>query len=338
MFRAGTGIVVAASVIVSAAAIAAGVSAGGSGPAHGRGPLAAAMGSLPRSTTVAGFTDWAYVTQERGSRYVAEERDLVTRSALIDVTPGLASALGVRLRDLQWETYGQGDYGEVAVVRLKRAMPSVARLRKSGYKHDPSTQIWTATGRLAGEEAIYGSVAVLPKDDVVVLGVGRRAVAAAASVVRGRATSFAEARAVANATAALAGAHTALIQERGLGCAATEPGREPETARQAEAAQQRFGRVQPYSVLARGLRDVASGPQRFVVAMTFPSAAVAAEQARVRGALSQGPFIGRSGEMAEVLRLRSVASDGSTALLTYDHPADSQYLMTGQGPLLPASC
>lgn len=336
MFRAGTGIAMAASVIVSAAAVAVGVSAGASGPAHGRGPLAAAMSSLPQSTTVAGFTDWAYVTQERGSLYVAEERDLVTRSALIDVAPGLASALGVRLRDLRWETYGQGDYGEVAVVRLKRAMPTAARLRKAGYKLDRS--IWTATGRLAGEEAIYGSVVILPKDDILVTGVSRRAVAAAASVVLGRSTSFVENRAVADATAALASAHTALIQARGLGCAATEPGREPDTARQVEAAQQLFGRVQRYSILARGLRDVASGPQRFLVAMTFPSAAVAAEQARVRGALSQGPFIGRSGDMADVLRLRSATSDGRTALLTYGHPADSEYLMTGQGPLLPASC
>jgi len=337
MFRAGTRIAVAASVIVATAAVVVGVSAGGSGPAHGRGSLAAAMSTLPQSTTVAGFTDWAYVTRQ-GSLYAAEERDLVTRSALIDVAPGLARVLGLRLRDLRWETYGQGGYGEVAVVGVRRAMPTAARLRKAGYNHDQSTQIWTATGRLAGEEAIYGSVAVLPKDDVLVLGVGRRAVAAAASVVRGTATSFVEARAVADATAALSGTHTALIQAQGLGCSATEPGREPETARQVEAAQQRFGRVQPYSVLARGLRDVDSGPQRFVVAMTFPSAAVAAEQARVRGALSHGPFIGRSGDMAEVLRLRSAISDGRTALLTYAHPTDSEYLMTGQGPLLPASC
>jgi hypothetical protein len=105
-----------------------------------------------------------------------------------------------------------------------------------------------------------------------------------------------------------------------------------------EAAEQRFGHVEAYSVLGRGLGDTDTGTQRFVVAMTFRSAAVAAEQARIRGALSYGPFIGRSGDMAEVVRLRSAESDGRTAVLTYDHPADSEYLMTGQGPLLPASC
>jgi len=337
MFRAGSRIALAASVVIAAAAVAVGVSAGGSGPVHGRGPLAAAMSSLPQSTTVAGFTDWAYATQ-RGSLDTARERDLVTRSALIDEASGLASVLGVRLRDLRWEVYGQGAFGEIDVVRLTRAMPTAARLRKAGYEQNQATSVWSASGRLAAEEPIYGYVAILPKDDVLVLGAKPGAVAAIVSVIRGKRGSFVQDRAVSDATTALAGMHTALIQTSGLGCTSTEPGREPETERQAEAAQQRFGRVQRYSVLARGLRDAGSETQRFVVAMTFPSAAVAAEQAHVRGVLSYGPFIGRSGDTAEVLRLRSATSDGRTALLTYDHPADSEYLMTGQGPLLPASC
>lgn len=314
MFRAGRRIALLASVVVVAAAVGAGISAGGSGRAHGRGSLAAAMGSLPRSTTVASFTDWASITQRR-SLAAAAERDLVTRSVLVEVAPGFTRALGVRLRDLQWEAYGQGGFGEAVVVRLRSAPPTPARLRKAGYEQHQPTRVWTATGRLGAEEPIYRSVAVLPKEDVLVLGVGRGAVTAVASAVRGRATSFVEDRAVADATAALVGAHTAFIQTGGLGCESTNPGREPETARQSEAAQQRFGRVHRYSVLARGLRDTDSSMQRFLVAMTFPSAAVAAEQARIRAVLSRGPFIGRSGDMAEVLRVRSATSDGRTTLL-----------------------
>ncbi|HKY58561.1 MAG TPA: hypothetical protein VJL80_11010 [Aeromicrobium sp.] len=337
MFRAGTRSALVASVVVAAAAVGVGVSVGGSAPAHGRGPLAAAMSSLPQSTTVAGFTDWSYVTQHR-SLDMARERDLVTRSALIDVAPGLAAVLGVRLRDVRWEAYAKGEFGEAAVVELKRAMPTAARLRKAGYRPNKSTSVWSATGLLGAQEPLYASVAVLPKDGVLVLGSKPGAVATTASVVRGQSPAFVRDRGVADATAALAGVHTALIQARGLGCDATEPGREPETARQAEAAQQRYGRVERYSVLGRGLRDANTGTQRYFVAMTFQSAAVAAEQARTRGVLSQGPFIGRTGDMAEVLRLRSVDSDGRTARLVYDHPADSAYLMTGQDPLLPASC
>lgn len=336
MFRAGTRIALAACVVATAA-VAGGVTYGGSGPVHGRGPLAGAVSVLPQSTTIAGFTDWSYVTR-RGSLNTARERDLVTWSALIDVAPGLASTLGVRLRDVRWEIYAKGDFGEAIVVRLNRAAPTEKRLRKAGYRQNASTSVWSATGRLAGEEPIYGSLMVLPKDGVVVMGVGPRSVGAVASVIQGTRPSFTRDRAVADVTTALAGVHTALIQVRGLGCDATEPAREPETERQVDAAEQRFGRVERYSALARGLRDTDSGTQRFSVAMTFASAAVAAEQAHIRGLLSHGPFIGRSGDMAEVLRLRSATSDGRTALLTYDHPADAAYVMTGQGPLLPASC
>ena len=337
MFRAGTRTAMASSVLLAAAAIGVGVLTGGSGPAHGRGALAGAMSSLPESTNVAGFTDWAQVARA-GSLTRARERDLVTRSVLIDVAPQLKSTLGIGLGDLQWEVYGQGGFGEVAVARLDRPMPTAALLRRSGYRYNAETKVWSATGRIAGEEAIYGHLALLPRDDVLVLGAGPRAVTATAAVVRGDAASFAGGRAVADAVAPLAGVHTALVQVRGLGCDSTNPSLEPETTRQVTAAQQRFGRVVRYATLARGLRDTASDLQDFRVAMTFRSAAVAAEQAGIRAALSGGPFIGRSGEMADVLRLRSAGSDGRTAVLAYDHPADSHYLMTGQGPLLPASC
>ena len=337
MFRGATRIVVAVSIVIAAAAVATGFSAGVSGPASGRGPLAGAMSSLPDSTNVAGFTDWAHV-RSLGSLAAARERDLVTRSALIDVAPGLESTLGLGLRDLRWEVYAQGGFGEVVVARPDRDMPTAARLRRAGYRQNAESGIWSATAGPAAQESIYGRVAVLPRDDLIVMGVAPRAVAAIVAVIRGQQASFVGSRDVADAIAALAGVHTALIQAHGLGCEATDPGRDPEAARQVEAAQQRFGQTRPYSVLARGIRDTDTDVQRFRMAMTFPSAAVAGEQARVRGALSQGPFIGRSGNVADVLRLRSAGSDGRTAVLAYDHPADSEYLMTGQGPLLPASC
>src|SRR5689334_21343985 len=71
-----------AGVVVAAAAVA-GVAAGGSGPVHGRGPLAGAVSVLPASTVNANFTYWEPILR---SHTVAEarERDLVTRSVIID--------------------------------------------------------------------------------------------------------------------------------------------------------------------------------------------------------------------------------------------------------------
>lgn len=325
----------AASVVVIAAAVGVGFGMGGSAPAHGHGPLAAAVSTLPRSTTVISFTDWRHIHGRYGLRQ-AMERDLATRSVIADDHAGLQRWLGVPLRHVSWEVYGQWPTGEVVVARLSGSMPAASRLRKSGYRLQKG--IWGATGRLAADEPIYTWVAPLPRDGVIVMGIRPGAVAAVRAVVVGRAASAVEDDATARTTQALAGVNTALIQTSGLGCTATKVGVEAERKRQAAAAEARYGRLVPYSVLGRGMRDDGSEVQRFDVAMTFGSAAVASEQARIRAALSHGPFLGRSGAMSEVLKLRSAGSDGPVAQLSYDHPADSAYLMTGHGPLMPASC
>lgn len=333
MFRGGPRLALAAGVAAAAAGL--GVAAGGSGPVHGRGPLSGAVSALPASTVNANFTHWDSILR---SHTVAEarERDLVTRSAIIDSSSDLEAGLGIRLRDVVWEAYGQGGFGEAAVVRLKRSMPSTAQLRKRGYR--PDHELWLATGRLAADESLVTVVALMPHDGVIVIGPGRRAVTAMRATIRGTSPSLAGVRSVAEITRELAGVQTALIQTSGIGCETTQVAVDAETERQAAAAEARSGALVAYSVLGRGLRDGASEDQRFVVAMAFGSARVAADQARIRADLSHGAFVGRSGDMADVLRLRSARSDGSTAVLGYDHPADAEYLMTGRGPLLPASC
>jgi hypothetical protein len=335
MFGAGSRMALAASVVAVAAALDAGVGLGGSGPVHGRGPLAAAVSTLPRSTTVVSFTDWQHISDRYDARE-AMQRDLATRSVIIDDPAGLRRWLGVRLSDVSWEVYGQWPTGEAGVIRLSGSMPTEKHLRKAGYRLQDD--VWRASGRLAADEPIYALVAPLPRDGVIVIGTRPGAVGAVRDVIVGRAPSVMEDRAVARTAQALAGDQAAFIQTAGLGCESTKVAVGPERTRQAAAAEARFGRVVPYSVLGRGLRDDGSKSQRFGMAMTFQSAAIAAEQARVRAALSHGPFLGRMGNMAEVLRLRTSGSDGPLTFLTYDHPADSEYLMTGQGPLMPASC
>jgi hypothetical protein len=327
----------AASAVAIAAALGVAVGAGGSAPAHGRGGLAAAVATQPSTTTVVGFTEWQHIANRYDVRE-AKQRDLVTRSVIADDAPGLKRRLGVGVRDIAWEAFGQTPTGDAAVLRLTGAMPSPERLRKAGYEYQPKAGAWSATRRLRPSEVIYAWVVRLPRDGVIVIGSHPGALAAVRDVIAGRAPSLVEDRAVVGVAEALAGVQTAFIQTSGLGCDATEVAVEPERARQVQAAEARFGQVVPHSVLGRGLSDDRSDFQRFQVAMAFKSAAVAAEQAGVREALSHGPFLGRSGDIAEVLRIRSSGSDGRIARLAYDHPADSEYLMTGHGPLMPASC
>jgi hypothetical protein len=332
MFRARS----AAAVIAVVAAIALGVLFGRSAPAGGRSSLAVAVASLPANQSVVGFTHWRTIL-ERYSVSEANQRDLRSRSALADVDlVRLHAALGWGLRDLNWEVFSKDPVGDVVVVSLRGHETSVDRLRKSGYEFDG--QVWRATGQIEDQQPLYRFVVPMPRRNLLVMSDGYTAVKHTRAAIEGRAPSFADKPEVAGIVRALAGVDTALIQSAGLGCQATAAGIDADSTRQVNAAQDRLGRLTRYRMLGRGLDDDGSSLQRFVVAMPFDSAGVASKQADIRGAMSTGPFIGRSGSMDEVLRLESARSDDVTATLTYRHPADSDYLMPGRGPLLPASC
>lgn len=332
MFRARS--LVPAVAVIAAAAL--GIFLGGSAPVGGRTPLATAVASVPADVTVLGFTDWASI-HARYSGFDTGERDLSTRSVLAEGDLGqIRSTLGWELSDLAWEVYAQDRVGDVAVVGLKGDVPSAARLRKAGY--ELKNRVWRATGRLEAQEPLYRFLVPLPKRHVVVMSNGFEAVEKTLAVVEGRSASLANVPNIADTVRALAGVDTALIQAGDLGCDATSAAIDSETTSQVRAAEDRFGKLAQYRWLGRGLSDDGSDLQTFVAAMAFRSAAVASSQVGIREAMSTGPFIGRSGDMSEVLRLTSARSDGNTAVLTYTHPADSDYLMPGRGPLLPLSC
>jgi hypothetical protein len=331
MFRART---LAAAVAV-VAAVALGVFAGRAAPAGGRAPLAVAVASLPDDTTVLGFTDWGSIL----SRYsVAEsnQRDLSTRSALADADlDQMHDALGLRLNDLSWEAYGLDREGGVAVVGVKN-VPTAEHLRRAGYRVDG--RVWRASGQVEADQPVYRFVAPMPRRHLVVMSDRLTSLHQALATIDGDKPSLADSRDIADVVRELAGSEAALIQTGALGCEATVATIDSDTVPQVRAAQDRFGKLTRYRLLGRGLSDDGSSLQRFVVAMPFGSTAVATAQAHIRARMSEGPFIGRSGSMHEVLRLRSARNDGSTAVLTYAHPVDSDYLMPGRGPLLPASC
>ncbi len=325
-----------AAVIAVVAAATLGYFLGGSAPVGGRTPLAAAVASVPADVTVLGFTDWGPILD----RYTVDEaldRDLSTRSALVDADlDQIRSVLGWRLQDLAWEAYAKDRLGDVVVVAVKGDVPSEARLRKAGYQL--AGRVWRATGRLEVQQPMYRFVVPLAKRNLVVMSEGFEAVEKTLAVIEGRRPSLASNPHLEGTVAALAAGATALIQAGDLGCDATAATVDPDAVNQVRAAQDRFGTLETYRWLGRGLTDDGSRLQAFVVAMPFASAAIASRQADVRAAMSVGPFIGRAGDMSEVLRLRSARTEGSTAVLTYAHPANSDYLMPGRGPLLPASC
>lgn len=317
------------------AAVVLGLAFGGSAPTAAHAPLAAAVAALPDATVVAGFTNWDRILRSH-TLTEARERDLVTRSTFADEPAQLRRLFGWRMRDLKWEIYGQRPEGGVAVVALNRPVPTPQRLRAHGFRRDGL--VWRATGRVGAEEPIFATLGLVPRSNVVVMSEQARQVPPVLEVFAGKRPSYATRRDVAEALASVAGADSVLIQDGPLGCSATEPAYDAETAAQVKAAESRSGHVVRYRTLVRGLTDNGSDLQRFVLAMTFDSAPVASRQAGIRADLSRGPFIGLRGQMDEVLKLRTTRTAGRVAVLTYAHPWNSQSLMTGRGPLLPAAC
>jgi hypothetical protein len=72
--------------------------------------------------------------------------------------------------------------------------------------------------------------------------------------------------------------------------------------------------------------------------VAFGSPAQAAEQLRVRTALSTGPFIGRSGRVEDAVHLTDATQRGSVAVLRFRLDRDAVPFMSGEGPALFAGC
>lgn len=327
--------------LVLAAALAAiliGVLAGGAAPVSGRSPLSAAVATLPRSMVGVGFTDWNKALRGQ-SATEAQRRDLLTRSVFRELPPPYRAPLGLEEHDLAWEAYARDPKREVELMRLNRgAAIDEAGLQQAGYRRMGG--LWIAQKGTSVRETTLAALAWLPRQRLIVASSKAVDVAEVLDIVAGRSPALAanpDARAAAEA---LSGSTSVLLEAAALGCAATRVGIDADSEAQARAAQDRAGALERYRFLGRGLSDVAGGRavQEFVLAMPFSSTTQAGGQARIRGALSAGPFIGRIGSTNDVLRLTSTRVSGTTAVLTYDHPVDSAVLMTGRGPLLPAAC
>jgi hypothetical protein len=320
------------------AAILIGVLTGGAAPVSGRSPLSAAMATLPESMVGVGFTDWNQALRGQ-SATEARRRDLITRSVFHELPADYRTPLGLEARDLAWEAYARDPRREVELMRLNRgASVDEAGLQQAGYRR--MGDLWIAREGTSARESTLAALAWLPRQRLVVASSKAAVVAEVLDIVAGRSPALAANPYAREAAEALSGSTSVLLESGVVGCAATRVGIDADGEAQARAAQDRVGALERYHFLGRGLSDVRGKRdiQEFVLAMPFSSTAQAGAQARIRGELSAGPFIGRIGSMDDVLRLTSARVSGTTAVLTYDHPVDSGVLMTGRGPLLPAAC
>jgi hypothetical protein len=346
---------VLAPLLVVAVAVSVGAWASGR-ESDSRSSMTSALDALPAGTLVAGFTDWAAIRDELGVGAAstrsgrdtlsddASLRDLTTRSVLGGVIDDMHEAYGWSAADLEWESYGQSRAGAAMVAHLTPAVSFSEvedRLRTLGYRRDG--EVWSideAGSTTVGPELArtLGHVALLPSERLVIAADRAAYIADVLSTVRGAQPSVLTSRPVAGIAQALAGSDTAVIQSGGFSCRATSfDALGDDVQAQADAALARVGPLLTPTFTGRGLVD---GPRRQSIrfASAFASPADAADQLRVRSALTSGPFIGRSGQIDDTLDLVRSTVDGSVATLGFDLDPDRGAFMSGEGALLFAAC
>ncbi len=314
--------------------------------------LTSAMDALPARTTIVGFTDWAGIRDHLGLGTVdtrgeraelisqAARRDLSTRSVIGQDTEEMRELLGWSPAEVAWEVYGQDAVGAAAVVELDGSVSYAdlrTKLRAAGYRQRGET--WSVDER-TGLSDILTHVTLVPRQRLLVMSDQADQLSDVLDVVHGRARSLAGVHAAADTAQALAGSDSVLLQGGTLGCETTGVTDE-ELLPQVQAALDRAGNLAEYRFSGRGLLErggAGFSAQRLAFAMTFDSAVVASEQARVRSGLATGPFIGRSGPTSDTLRPEAAAADAATVRLAFDHDPDTDVFMPGTGPVLFATC
>jgi hypothetical protein len=335
---AGRGVYVA-SILVMALAVSVGWWAAALRP-DTRPALTSALDVVPFRTNVVGFTDWAQIREQPGLD-AAARRDLTTRSLIDGSVENMGDVLGWSSADVEWEVYGQDPSGAASVVRLDRSVSFDdvrEKLRSAGFRQDGP--VWGAAESARLPE-IFNRVALVPRQRLLVLSGQRAQMSRVLDVIDGKARSLAASHAAGVTAQALAGSHSVILQGGTLGCGTTAVTGDDAREQQARAAVDRAGALEPYLYSGRGVVDAGGSgfaAQRVVFAMTFDSAVDASEQAQVRARLATGPFIGRTGQTDETLRLRSAIADEATVRLDFAHDPDTDVFMTGTGPVLFATC
>lgn len=321
-----------------------------------RSSLTAALDSLPRATLVAGFTDWAAIRAELdlGTASTASARaaltddaslrDLTTRSVLGGIIEAMDATYGWSAADLDWESYGRAPSGAAMVARFADSVSIdnlERRLAALGYVRNGT--VWTLSAESNTEigpelAATLGNLAFDPGRRLVVAADRPGYVTTVLAVVRGADPSALSVRPLADVAMALAGSDTAVVQSGGFACRATSlDALGADVLAQADAAVARAGALRSPTFTGRGLVD---GPRRQTIrfAAAFDSPSDAVDQARVRAALSSGPFIGRTGRIEDSLILRDATTSGSIVTLAFALDPDRAAYMSGEGPALFAGC
>lgn len=323
-----------------------------------------AVGTLPKSTLRATYTDWASVrSAARGTALGAAssrgqvdaflnrayDLDLTGTSAVSDSTYALMSRFGFSPLDAQWEVLGQSREGQVDVMRLDDSvdLAGVERsLRTLGYTPPRGGSgtggTWTGGADLIAKidpslTPVEQNLVVLPDEHLVLMSDDAAYASVAADVVRGKAPSVLSVAGVPALASAAAEPVTAVLWASTFACEDLSMGTaDQEDQRVGDQLVSRAGGVAPLS----GLVMAQQASREIVVGMHFETSSRASSNLQPRVDLASGPAPGQGGSFADRFRVVSGEASGSEVVIKLAPRRGQPAVLSdiSQGPVLFATC
>ena len=321
-----------------------------------------ALGSVPRSTLRATYTDWQEVRRlARGTSLDnkssagqvqafldrAYDRDLTSGSGVDDSTRALAKRFGFSALDAQWEMLGQSRKGQVDVMRLDDDVDTdnIERaLRKIGYDPPPEGVgkggTWVGNPDLVAKTdleltPLQQNFAVLPDKHLVLMSDSASYVSAAAEVAGGSGDSMLDVAGVDSLAKVADEPVTSMQWGSTFACEDLAMGSADEgDQRTGERLVADAGKVSPLA----GLVMAKQADGHIIVGMHFETSDQASENLQPRVDLASGDAPGQGGSFDERFRVTSGHADGQDVVLTLK-PRQQQVLSDiSTGPVLFATC
>ncbi|MGH3499608.1 MAG: hypothetical protein ACRDQA_01705 [Nocardioidaceae bacterium] len=320
--------------------------------------LERALTTLPSSTLVANFTDWAGARTADGHhtgpdsttrakrRFLdrAYARDFSALSVLSVFTSTMQTSYGWSVLDSQWEMYGQSKAGSVDVLSMSADFDftrAAHRLDKLGYPKPDGHGVragGVSVEVTAGLTPQLGNIALLPEDGLIVLSDDPGYAGRTVSTIRGDRSSVLDEPGVADMARHTARRAVAAVVDVGHR-ACVSAGRSTAGAGARRRAAERVseaGGIHRINGLTLALAPTGS----LWVVMHFPSESQARADVTARKHLAHGAAPVQGGTFDERFSVHHVAVDGANLTMRLEPKQSHRQLLSDlqRGGLLFAGC
>jgi len=325
-------------------------------------PLQQAVGLLPDDTLRVSFTDWTQLSEQLDGAGItassepaameeflerAFDEDLIATSSLADSFTALAAAYGVTPLDAEWEAYGQGRDGSVALLRLGDDVDLDDlrdRLEALGYEVPPggasSEGTWVGSPELVAKQdpiltPLQQHLAVVEDQNLFVMSDRPEYVDVAVAAVTGDDPDLASVDGVTELVDIAGEPTDAEIWARDFACEDLAMAQaDPSDRTRGQQLTEDAGGVHPL----QGLVFAQQADHTLTVGMQFSDDDQASADLQPRTDLARGEAPGQGGSFSDRFTVADATAQGSTVTLTLD-PREGRVLSDlQQGPVLFATC